>query len=55
MYLAKQKVRVKDNCNDGFDIGGFKANRVYEFEVDIKKYDMTLKIKVNSTSTHNAD
>ena len=46
--IAKQKVRVADNVNDGFDIGGFKANRVCEFEVDIKDYDMSLKIKVNS-------
>ena len=45
--IAKQKVRVTDNVNDGFDIGGFKANRVCEFEVDIKDYDMSLKIKVN--------
>jgi hypothetical protein len=46
--IAKQKVRVADNVNDGFDIGGFKANRVSEFEVDIKDYDMSLRIKVNS-------
>ena len=39
--IAKQKVRVTDNVNDGFDIGGFKANRVCEFEVDIKDYDMS--------------
>ena len=26
--IAKQKVRVTSNVNDGFDIGGFKTNRV---------------------------
>ena len=38
------------NINDGFDIRGFEANRVCEFEVDIKNYDMSLKIRVNSNS-----
>ena len=47
--IAKQKVKLTDNINDGFDIGGFEANRVCEFEVDIKKYDVSLRIKVNST------
>ena len=44
-------MKLTDNMNDGFDIGGFEANRVCEFEVDIKikKYDMSLKIKVNFT------
>ena len=46
---TKQKVRVTDNVNDGFDIGGFKINRVCEFEVDIKNYNMSLEIKVKST------
>ena len=31
---AKQKVRVANNVNDGFSIGGVKTNRVCEFEVD---------------------
>jgi hypothetical protein len=47
--ITKQKVRVTDNVNDGFDIGGFKINRVCEFEVDIKNYNMLLEIKVKST------
>ena len=42
-------MRVTDNVNDGFDIGGFKTNRVCEFEVDIKNYNMSLEIKVKST------
>ena len=45
---TKQKVRVTmrvtNDVNDGFDIGGFKTNRVCEFEVDIKNYDMALLI-----------
>ena len=48
--ITKQKVRVTDNVNDGFDIGGFKINRVCEFGVDIKNYNMSLEIKVKSTS-----
>ena len=46
---TKQKVRVANNVNDGFDIGGFKTNRVCEFEVDIQNCNMSLEIKVKST------
>ena len=43
--ITKQKVRVTNGIDDGFDIGGFKTNRVCEFEVEIKNYDMSLKKK----------
>ena len=47
--ITKQKVRVTNGTDDGFDIDGFKTNRVCEFEVEIKNYDMPLEIKVKST------
>jgi hypothetical protein len=47
--ITKQGVRFGNNVNDGFDMGGFKTNRVCEFEVDILNYNMSLEIKVKST------
>ena len=47
--ITKQKVRVTNGIGDGFDIGGFKTNRVCAFEIEIKNYDMSLEIKVEST------
>ena len=47
--ITKQGVQFGNNIDDGFDIGGFKTNRVCEFEVDILNYNMSLEIKVKST------
>ena len=39
----------KNGIGDGFDIGGFTTNRVCAIEVEIKDYEMSLEIKVEST------
>ena len=51
--ITQLGVQFGNNVNDGYDIGGFKTNRVCEFEVDILNDNILLKIKIKSACIKN--